>query len=53
MHMPRWCQSAKFRRSRAWEIVYAHREKFDGTGYPRGLKGAAILLGARIAAVAD
>ena len=23
----------------AAEIVYAHRERFDGTGYPRGLKG--------------
>jgi HD-GYP domain-containing protein (c-di-GMP phosphodiesterase class II) len=37
----------------AAEIVYASREKFDGTGYPRGLKGEAIPLGARIAAVAD
>ena len=37
----------------AAEIVYAHREKFDGTGYPRGLKGEAIPLGARIVAVAD
>jgi HD-GYP domain-containing protein (c-di-GMP phosphodiesterase class II) len=35
------------------EIVYAQREKFDGTGYPRGLKGAVIPLGARIVAVAD
>ena len=37
----------------AAEIVYAHREKFDGTGYPRGLKGEAIPLGARVVAVAD
>jgi len=37
----------------AAEIVYAHREWFDGTGYPRGLKGQAIPLGARIVAVAD
>ena len=37
----------------AAEIVYAHRERFDGTGYPRGLKGEAIPLGARIVAVAD
>ena len=35
------------------EIVYAHQERFDGTGYPRGLKGGQIPLGARIFAVAD
>jgi putative nucleotidyltransferase with HDIG domain len=35
------------------EIVYAHQEKYDGTGYPRGLKGDEIPLGARIFAVAD
>jgi putative nucleotidyltransferase with HDIG domain len=35
------------------EIVYAHQEKYDGTGYPRGLKGNEIPLGARIFAVAD
>jgi putative nucleotidyltransferase with HDIG domain len=35
------------------EIVYAHQEKFDGTGYPRGLKNTEIPLGARIFAVAD
>jgi cyclic di-GMP phosphodiesterase len=34
-------------------IVYAHQERFDGTGYPRGLKGEQIPLGARIFAVAD
>jgi putative nucleotidyltransferase with HDIG domain len=37
----------------AAEIVHAHRERFDGTGYPRGLKGETIPLGARIVAVAD
>lgn len=37
----------------AAEIVYAHQEKFDGTGYPRGLRGDQIPLGARIFAVAD
>jgi HD-GYP domain-containing protein (c-di-GMP phosphodiesterase class II) len=36
----------------AAEIVYAHREKFNGSGYPRGLKGETIPLGARIVAVA-
>jgi putative nucleotidyltransferase with HDIG domain len=35
------------------EIVYAHQETFDGAGYPRGLRGEAIPLGARIFAVAD
>lgn len=37
----------------AAEIVYSHQEKFDGTGYPRGLKGEQIPLGSRIFAVAD
>lgn len=37
----------------ARDIVLAHHEKFDGTGYPRGLRGTAIPLGARIFAIAD
>jgi putative nucleotidyltransferase with HDIG domain len=37
----------------AAEIVYAHQEMYDGTGYPRGLKGEEIPLGARIFALAD
>src|SRR5271157_1363170 len=37
----------------AAEIVYAHQEHYDGTGYPRGLKGEEIPLGARIFAIAD
>jgi putative nucleotidyltransferase with HDIG domain len=37
----------------AAEIVYAHQECFDGSGYPRGLKGNEIPLGARIFAIAD
>jgi putative nucleotidyltransferase with HDIG domain len=37
----------------AAEIVYSHQERFDGTGYPRGLKGNEIPLGARIFAIAD
>jgi HD-GYP domain-containing protein (c-di-GMP phosphodiesterase class II) len=37
----------------AAEIVYTHHEKFDGSGYPRGLKGASIPLGARMFMVAD
>lgn len=37
----------------AAEIVYSHQEHFDGSGYPRGLKGREIPLGARIFAAAD
>jgi putative nucleotidyltransferase with HDIG domain len=37
----------------AAEIVYSHQERFDGTGYPRGLKGEGIPLGARLFSVAD
>jgi putative nucleotidyltransferase with HDIG domain len=37
----------------AAEIVYSHQEKYDGTGYPRGLKGEEIPLGARLFSVAD
>jgi HD-GYP domain-containing protein (c-di-GMP phosphodiesterase class II) len=37
----------------AAEIVYAHQEHYDGTGYPRQLKGEEIPLGARIFSVAD
>jgi putative nucleotidyltransferase with HDIG domain len=37
----------------AAEIVYSHQERWDGSGYPRGLKGEEIPLGARIFAVAD
>src|SRR5579884_4213755 len=39
--------------SEAAEIVYAHQERYDGTGYPRGLSGQDIPLGARIFSVAD
>jgi len=35
------------------EIAGAHHEKIDGSGYPRGLKGAQIPLGSKIIAVAD
>ena len=37
----------------AADIVYSHQERYDGTGYPRGLRGDQIPLGARIFAVAD
>jgi len=35
------------------EIVLSHQERFDGRGYPRGLSGEGIVLGARIFAIAD
>lgn len=35
------------------EIVYQHHEKLDGSGYPRGLKGAEIRLESQILSVAD
>jgi HD-GYP domain-containing protein (c-di-GMP phosphodiesterase class II) len=37
----------------ASEIVLTHHERFDGDGYPRGLRGTDIPLGARVFAVAD
>ena len=37
----------------ASEIVYSHQERYDGLGYPRGLKGEEIPLGARIFSIAD
>ncbi len=37
----------------AREIVRQHHEHFDGTGYPRGLAGDEIIMGARIFAVVD
>ena len=37
----------------AREITYSHQEKWDGTGYPQGLKGDAIPVSARLMAVAD
>ena len=39
--------------SEAAAIVYTHQEHFDGTGYPSGLRGMEIPIGARIFAVAD
>ena len=37
----------------AAEIVHSHQEQFDGSGYPQGLLGNEIPIGARIFAVAD
>jgi HD-GYP domain-containing protein (c-di-GMP phosphodiesterase class II) len=37
----------------ALDIPYNHHEKWDGTGYPRGLKGEQIPVAARLFAVVD
>lgn len=35
------------------EMVYQHHERLDGSGYPNGLKGDQILMGAKVIGVAD
>ncbi len=35
------------------ELIYQHHERIDGSGYPRGLKGGEMLVGAKIIGVAD
>jgi putative nucleotidyltransferase with HDIG domain len=37
----------------AREIIHSHHERYDGTGYPKGLIGQQIPLGARIVAIAN
>ena len=37
----------------AQELAYTHHEKWDGSGYPQGLKGAVIPVSGRLMAVAD
>ena len=37
----------------AKEIVYTHHERWDGTGYPRGLDGERIPIPARVIALVD
>jgi len=38
---------------KAAEMAWSHHERWDGAGYPRGLKGSEIPLAGRVAAVAD
>lgn len=37
----------------AWEIAYAHHEKWDGSGYPLGISGQDIPVSGRLMAIAD
>ena len=52
VHAYEMLKSVEFLRP-ALEIPYAHHERWDGSGYPRGLKGEQIPLAARIFAVVD
>jgi len=45
--------STHYLNSAAIDIPYCHHEKWDGTGYPRGLKGEEIPFAARLFAVVD
>jgi putative two-component system response regulator len=48
----KWLSSIEFLRP-ALDIPYCHHEKWDGSGYPRGLKGENIPLAARMFAIVD
>ncbi|MHC5538806.1 HD domain-containing phosphohydrolase [Singulisphaera rosea] len=52
MHAMTMLGSIEFLRP-SMEIPFCHHEKWDGTGYPRGLKGEEIPLSARIFAIVD
>ncbi len=49
----RMCMKVRSLQKAAREIVLCHHEQWDGNGYPQGLRGEEIPLGARIFAVAD
>ncbi len=49
----RIAQNAPLEMAEVAELILAHQERFDGTGYPQGLAGDSIPLAARIFAVAD
>ena len=46
-----WLPSSSLNKS--LDIPFCHHERWNGTGYPRGLKGQEIPLGARIFSVID
>ena len=48
----RMLQNIPYLRAAA-DIVYQHQEKWNGLGYPRGLKGEEIVIGARLFCIAD
>lgn len=53
---PEWSNKIINGISFPWDInpiIYAHHERYDGKGYPAGLKGKEIPLGARIISIAD
>jgi HD-GYP domain-containing protein (c-di-GMP phosphodiesterase class II) len=51
-HAYQWLQSVGYLKE-ALDIPYCHHERWDGSGYPRGLKGAEIPLIARLFAIVD
>jgi putative two-component system response regulator len=48
----KWLSAVEYLRP-ALDIPYCHHEKWDGSGYPRGLKGEEIPLAARLFAIVD
>lgn len=49
----RMCMRVRSLQQAAEEVVLCHHERWDGKGYPRGLRGEQIPLGARLFAIAD